>query len=82
MARQTGNNSDHFLQADLWGLMRARTCPAPVIRPGSEPEQIQFLLGHMSVQKTERYLGCKRQIHSAVNDRISLEQSFCSVLPA
>jgi hypothetical protein len=26
-------------------------------------EQIQFLLGHMSVQTTDRYLGSKQRIH-------------------
>ena len=46
--------------------------PAPAIRQG-ELEQIQFPLGHMSVQTTERYLGCKQRIHNAVNDRIGLE---------
>jgi site-specific recombinase XerD len=38
-----------------------------------ELEQIQFLLGHASVQTTERYLGCKQRIRSAVNDRIGIE---------
>lgn len=33
-------------------------------------EQIQFLLGHVSVQTTEHYLGCKLRIRSAVNVRI------------
>jgi site-specific recombinase XerD len=36
-------------------------------------EQIQFLLGHVSVQTTERYLGCEQRFHNAVNDRIGLE---------
>ena len=40
---------------------------------GGELEQIQFLLGHVSVQTTERYLGCKQQIRSPVNDRIGIE---------
>jgi hypothetical protein len=39
---------------------------------GGELEQIQFLLGHVSVQTTERYLGCKQRIRSAVNDRIGI----------
>jgi len=36
-------------------------------------EQIQFLLGHVSVQTTERYLGCTQRIASAVNDSIGIE---------
>jgi site-specific recombinase XerD len=40
---------------------------------GGELEQIQFLLGHVSVQTTERYLGCKQKIRDAVNDRIGIE---------
>jgi site-specific recombinase XerD len=40
---------------------------------GGELEQIQFLLGHMSVQTTERYLGCTQRIVSAVNDKIGIE---------
>jgi hypothetical protein len=42
-------------------------------RIGRRLEQIQFLLGHVSVQTTERYLGCKQRIRSAVNDRIGIE---------
>ena len=38
-------------------------------------EQIQFLLGHVSVQTTERYLGCKQRIRGAVNDNIGIEPS-------
>ncbi len=40
---------------------------------GGELEQIQFLLGHVSVQTTERYLGCKQRFRNAMNDRIGLE---------
>ena len=35
--------------------------------------RFQFLLRHVSVQTTERYLGCKQRIRSAVNDRIGIE---------
>jgi integrase len=42
-------------------------------RTRGELEQIQFLLGHVSVQTTERYLGCTQRISCAVNDRIGIE---------
>jgi hypothetical protein len=35
--------------------------------------RFNFLLGHVSVQTTERYLGCTQRISSAVNDRIGIE---------
>jgi site-specific recombinase XerD len=50
-----------------------RTCARLCHASGGELEQIQFLLGHMLVQTTERYLGCKQRIQSAVNDRIGIE---------
>ena len=50
-----------------------RTCARLCHAAGGELEQIQFLLGHISVQTTERYLGCKQRIRSAVNDRIGIE---------
>jgi hypothetical protein len=37
-----------------------------------ELEQIQFLLGHASVETTERYLGCKQRLSNAVNDNLGL----------
>jgi len=36
---------------------------------GGELEQIQFLLGNVSVLTTERYLGCKQNLEQPVNDR-------------
>jgi site-specific recombinase XerD len=50
-----------------------RTCARLCHQAGGELEQIQFLLGHVSVQTTERYLGCKQRFRNAVNDRIGLE---------
>src|SRR6516165_1239370 len=50
-----------------------RTCARLCHASGGELEQIQFLLGHVSVQTTERYLGCKQRIRSAVNDCIGIE---------
>lgn len=47
---------------------RARLCHTA----GGEIEQIQFLLGHASVQTTERYIGCKQKLGQAVDDRIDL----------
>jgi site-specific recombinase XerD len=50
-----------------------RSCAKLCHAAGGELEQIQFLLGHVSVQTTERYLGCKQRIRGAVNDRINIE---------
>jgi hypothetical protein len=40
---------------------------------GGELDQIQFLPRHVSVQTTERYLGCKQKLHDAVNDCMGIE---------
>ena len=50
-----------------------RRCARLCHGSGGALEQIQFLLGHVSVQTTERYLGCKQRIRSAVNDHIGIE---------
>jgi integrase len=47
-----------------------RTCARLCHAAGGELEQIQFLLGHASVQATERYIGCKQDLVRAVNDRL------------
>ena len=43
---------------------------------GGELEQIQMLLGHASVQTTERYLGTKQDLVHAPNDAIRLRGEF------
>jgi len=50
-----------------------RSCARLCHNAGGELEQIQFLLGHVSVQTTEKYLGCKQRFHDAVNDQIGIE---------
>jgi integrase len=50
-----------------------RTCAKLCRKAGGELEQIQLLLGHASVQTTERYLGTEQNLASAVNDAIGLE---------
>lgn len=50
-----------------------RSCAKLCHTAGGELEQIQFLLGHVPVQTTERYLGCKQRISGAVSDYIVIE---------
>jgi hypothetical protein len=44
-----------------------RDCATPRAASGSISG---FLLGHASVQTTERYIGCKQGLTRAVNDRL------------
>jgi len=86
-AQRVGKSA--FSPKVIWGVVKAgsskcslenvaphdlrRTCARLCHEAGGELEQIQFLLGHVSVQTTERYLGCKQRLRNAVNDRIGLE---------
>jgi len=49
-----------------------RSCAKLCRAAGGELEQIQLLLGHASVQTTERYLGTKQDLVNAPNDGIKL----------
>lgn len=50
-----------------------RTCARLCHQAGGELDQMQFLLGHVSIQTTEKYLGCKQRLQSAVNDKMGIE---------
>ena len=39
---------------------------------GGELDQIQFLLGHVSIQTTEQYLGYKQKLRYAFNDKMGI----------
>jgi integrase len=76
----------------IWGVVKAgyskcgldgvaphdlrRTCARLCHEAGGELEHIQFLLGHVGVQTTERYLGCKQRLRNAVKDKIGLEPAI------
>ena len=58
---------ERFGAHDLW-----RTCAKPCRKAGGGLEQIKFLLGHSSIQTTERYLGLDQEIAIAVNESLGL----------
>ena len=53
----------------------ARLSPhlCPIVPRGRRRTGGSVSIGHVSVETTERYLGCKQRLRSAVNDRIGLE---------
>ena len=50
-----------------------RTCAKLCRESGGDLEQIQFLLGHASIQTAEPYLGSRQNFKEAVNDRLGLD---------
>ena len=81
-------SGSHMSEKVVWQLLRLyaiaagvpgiaphdlrRSCAKMCRAAGGELEQIQLLLGHSSVQTTERYLGTKQDLAHAPNDGIKL----------
>src|SRR5215469_17350111 len=53
-----------------------RTCAKLCRKIGGELERIQPLLGHASIQTTEKYLGTEQNLSVAVNDGLRLEMEL------
>jgi hypothetical protein len=72
----THNSSNVAIAAGINNLAPhdlRRTCARLCHLAGGELDQIQFLLGHVLIQTTERYFGCKQKLRCAVNDRLGIE---------
>jgi site-specific recombinase XerD len=67
----------HYARATSLGKLAPHdlrcTCAKLCRKSGGELEQIQLLLGHASIQTTERYLGTEENLSVAVNDGLDIE---------
>jgi integrase len=61
-----------LIQASWCSARWPGTCAKLCRAAGGELEQIQLLLGHASVQTTERYRGTKQDLVHGPNDAIKL----------
>jgi integrase len=69
IAREYGAKSG---QPELAPHHLRRTCARLCRVSGGALEQIQLLLGHSSIQTTERYLGTRQELVPAVNDNLPI----------
>lgn len=54
-------------------MIFAAAVPGFAMRQAGNWTRFNFFSGDVSIQTTERYLGCKQRIRAAVNDRIGIE---------
>jgi hypothetical protein len=72
LAHREGIREEHW-SAEVGAARSATDLCSALPRIGRRVGADPISLGHVSVQTTERYLGCKQRIRSAVNDRIGIE---------
>jgi hypothetical protein len=71
--KQPGFRSGNWLSAEQSSAVLQHSCGDSMrAKRDYAMEQIQFMLGHASVQTTERYLGCKQNLGHPVNDLFDL----------
>jgi integrase len=67
-----GQGSSNWSGRSASSASEPTTCAKLCRKSGEDLEQIKFLLGHSSIQTTERYLGSEQDIAIAVNDSLGL----------
>jgi hypothetical protein len=77
-ARASGCDLPGLLSSDFskhYAALGIRDGHAPVcaIRLAGSWSRFSFLLGHVSVQTTEHYLGCEQRFRNTLDDRTGLE---------